>query len=404
VRIGYLDFSYFLSHGSSLARLRERKFGCTVNELQRSSGSAKLGSDSSWWKSDISLGFLEKRPGPKDLAVMSRQMAAMIGAGLPILKTIKVLSEQTDNKILASALDAVKIDVEGGESLSGALAVHPQIFPSLMLGLVRAGEAGGFLDQSLENIASTLEKEADLRATVKSALTYPVAVLLMAFLAVIAMLIWVVPVFDQMFKSLGGQLPLPTQILVWLSPVVLWTSPVFVAAATVFLVWWRKNRQRDSLRRFKDTLVAKLPVIGKLTRKIVIARFTRNLASMLNGGVPILQALAIMSLTTQNWAMDQSLISIQNSVKSGSTLSAPMSADKVFPPMVTQMITIGEDSGTLGTMLGKVADFYDSEVKATTEQLTALIEPIMIAFIGVVIGAMIVALYLPIFTIFNEIR
>jgi type IV pilus assembly protein PilC len=172
----------------------------------------------------------------------------------------------------------------------------------------------------------------------------------------------------------------------------------------VFSVWWRKNKQRDSLRRFKDTLVAKLPVIGQLTKKIVIARFTRNLASMLNGGVPILQALAIMSLTTQNWAMDQSLISIQNSVKSGSTLSAPMSADKVFPPMVTQMITIGEDSGTLGTMLGKVADFYDSEVKATTEQLTALIEPIMIAFIGVVIGAMIVALYLPIFTIFNEIR
>jgi type IV pilus assembly protein PilC len=375
-----------------------------VSELQSSSGRAKLGSDSPWWKSDISLGFLEKRPNPKDLAVMSRQMAAMIGAGLPILKTIKVLSEQTENKILASALDSVKIDVEGGESLSGALGKHSQTFPSLMLGLVRAGEAGGFLDQSLENIASTLEKEADLRATVKSALTYPVAVLLMAFLAVIAMLIWVVPVFDQMFRSLGGQLPLPTQILVWLSPVVLWTSPVFVVAATVFSVWWRKNKQRDSLRRFKDTLVAKLPVIGQLTKKIVIARFTRNLASMLNGGVPILQALAIMSVTTQNWAMDQSLISIQNSVKSGSTLSAPMSADKVFPPMVTQMITIGEDSGTLGTMLGKVADFYDSEVKATTEQLTALIEPIMIAFIGIVIGAMIVALYLPIFTIFNEIR
>jgi type IV pilus assembly protein PilC len=375
-----------------------------VSELQSASAKSKLISDAPWWKSDISLGFLEKRPKLKDLAVMSRQMAAMIGAGLPILKSIRVLSEQTENKILSSALEAVKGDVEGGESLSDALAKHPQIFPSLMLGLVRAGETGGFLDESLETISNTLEKEADLRATVKSALTYPVAVLLMAFLAVIAMLIWVVPVFDQMFKNLGGQLPLPTQILVWLSPVVLWTSPVFAIALTAFSAWWRKNRQRDSLRRFKDTLIARLPVIGPLTKKIVIARFTRNLASMLNGGVPIMQALAIMSTTAQNWAMDQSLVSIQNAVKAGSTLSAPMAVDKIFPPMVTQMITIGEDSGTLGAMLGKVADFYDSEVKATTEQLTALIEPLMIAFIGVVIGGMIVALYLPIFTIFNEIR
>lgn len=369
------------------------------------SGSAKTQEEPlPWWQGEISLSLIKKRPKLKDMAVMSRQMSAMIGAGLPILKSLKVLAEQTENKILADTLTEVKTDVEGGYSLSVALTKHSDVFPSLMLGLVRAGETGGFLDQSLETIANTLEKEAELRGKIKSALTYPVAVLMMAILAVIAMLIWVVPVFDQMFKNLGGQLPLPTQILVWLSPVVLWSSPLMVVGIIVFSGWWRKNRQRDGVRRVKDTVIAKLPVIGNLNRKIVIARFSRNLASMLNGGVPIMQALAIMGETSQNWHMDQALTAIQKAVRSGTTLSAPMAHENIFPPMVTQMVNIGEDSGTLGAMLGKVADFYDSEVKATTDQLTALIEPLMIGFIGIVIGGMIVSLYLPIFTIFDQIK
>ena len=353
---------------------------------------------------EIKIPGFEKHPTLKELAVMSRQMATMIGAGLPILRTLKILSEQSENEILKKTLAGARADIEGGQSLSMAFSKHPDIFPPIMLGLIKTGETGGFLDQSLDSVASTLENDAELRATVKSAMTYPVAVLIMAVLAVIAMLIWVVPIFDKMFKDLGGQLPLPTQILVWLSPVALWGAPFFVVGFFFFSIWWRKNKNRDSIRKVVDTVKLKTPVFGPLLSKIAIARFSRNLSSMVNAGVPILQAFAIIGETAGSWPMEQALARVQNSIRYGSTLALPMSTEKVFPPMVTQMIAVGEDSGTLGVMLAKIADFYDSEVKATTEQLTSLIEPLMVAVIGVVIGGMIIALYLPIFTVFEQIK
>ncbi|MFC0680715.1 type II secretion system F family protein [Lysobacter korlensis] len=353
---------------------------------------------------EINLKFLEKRVGLKDLAVMSRQMATMIASGLALLRTLRILAEQTENKKLAATLDAVRADVEAGRSLSDALAKHPDDFPPLMISLVRGGETGGFLEQALESVAENYEKEVKLRATIKSALTYPVAVLGMAVLAVIGMLIFIVPVFQGMFEGLGGELPLPTQFLVWLSGLMIWLGPLLLVAAVAFSFWWRANRNSPDVRKVWEPALLKLPVFGSLFRKVAIARFSRNFSTMLASGVPILQALSVVGDTSGNWVVEQALMKVQESVRKGNSVAAPLAQEPVFPPMVTQMVAVGEDSGTLEQMLAKVADFYDDEVLSTTEQLTALIEPIMIAFIGVVIGGMIVALYMPVFSIFQQVQ
>jgi type IV pilus assembly protein PilC len=353
---------------------------------------------------EISLKFLEKRVGMKDLAVMTRQMATMIASGLALLRTLRILSEQTENKKLAATLDAVRAEVEAGRSLSDALSKHPDDFPPLMISLVRGGETGGFLEQALESVAENYEKEVKLRATIKSALTYPVAVLGMAVLAVIGMLVFIVPVFQEMFAGLGGELPLPTQFLVWLSGLMVWLGPLLLAGAIGFSFWWRANRHTPEVRKIWEPAILKLPVFGSLFRKVAIARFSRNFSTMLSSGVPILQALSVVGDTSGNWVVEQALLKVQESVRKGNSVAAPLAQEPVFPPMVTQMVAVGEDSGTLEQMLAKIADFYDDEVLSTTEQLTALIEPIMIAFIGVVIGGMIVALYMPVFSIFQQVQ
>ena len=345
-----------------------------------------------------------KAPGIKDLAVLCRQMATMVSAGLTVLKTIRILAVQTENHKLAVIMEKVAVDVESGYSLSVALAKYPDVMPPLMIGLVAAGESGGFLDQALENIADTLERDNELRATVKSALTYPIAVLIMAILAVIAMLIWVVPVFKTMFDRLHGQLPLPTQILVWLSPIAAWGTPFLIVGFIFGMRWWRRNQSNPKLRKAVDPLKLKIPVIGPLLRKLLMARFTRNLASLVESGVPMLQAFNLVGETADNWLMTDALGRIQAQVRLGSSVSAPMLSEAIFPPMVTRMIAVGEESGSLSTMLDKIADFYDAEVKATTEQLTALIEPLMVAVVGLIVGGMVISLYLPMFTIYNSIH
>lgn len=344
-----------------------------------------------------------KRIKPKDLAIMSRQMATMISAGLPVLRTLRILAQQTDNKKLSNILNQVSSDVEAGVSLAAALSKHPEDIPPIMIGLVAAGEQGGFLDQSLENVAGTLEREAELRATVKSAMTYPIAVLLLAVVAVIAMLIFVVPVFEKMFADLGGELPLPTRILVFLSPIATWGSPVLAAGGFLIFRWWSKNKNLPLIRKTVDPIKLRLPVVGPISTKLSIARFTRNLSSLVNAGVPMLQAFALVADTASSYPYQQALLRIQESVRLGTTVAVPMSAEPLFPPMVTRMIAVGEESGAMGTMLGKIADFYDAEVKADTDQLTSLIEPLMVALVGVVVGAMVISLYLPIFTIFTQI-
>ncbi|MET3767533.1 type IV pilus assembly protein PilC [Marisediminicola sp. UYEF4] len=354
---------------------------------------------------EISLGGLfEKRVGLKDLAVMSRQMATMISAGLSLIRALTILTDQSENLTLKKTLDRVRLDVEAGASLSEAFAKHEVIFPPLMINLVRAGETGGFLEGSLESIADNYEKEVKLRGTIKSAMTYPVVVLIMALLGVVGMLIFIVPVFETMFDGLGGTLPLPTLVLVWLSGILQWLGPVLVVVLVAFSFWWARNKNTERVRKVVDPIKLKLPVFGALMTKIAIARFTRNFSTMMKSGVPILQALSIVGSTSGNYVIEKALIAVQESVRQGKTVSGPLSEESIFPSMVTQMISVGEDSGALETMLGKIADFYDQEVESTTEQLTALIEPLMIAFMGVVLGGMIVALYLPIFSIFTLIE
>ena len=349
-------------------------------------------------------GFGNRNVGLKDLAIMSRQMATMIASGLSLLKTLNILADQTENKKLAATLAEVRTDIEVGGSLSESLAKHPLVFPRLMIYLVRAGEAGGFLDGALESIADSLESDAKLRATIRSALTYPIAVLIMAFAAVIIMLVFIVPVFQQMFTTLGGELPLPTQILVTLSQNMIWIIPVMLIVIVGFSVWWRQNKHTDRVRRVVDPWKLKAPVFGQLFTKVAIARFTRNFAAMIGAGVPILQSLAIVGETSGNWVIEDALKKVQESVRTGNSISGPLALEPIFPPMVVQMMAVGEDSGSMETMLTKVADFYDAEVQSTADALTSLIEPLMIAVIGTIIGAMIIALYMPIFTIFNQIK
>jgi type IV pilus assembly protein PilC len=353
---------------------------------------------------DLNIPGFSKGVGLKDLAIMSRQLATMISSGLSLLRALSILSEQTESKPLAKILVQVTHDIESGTSFSDALYKHSVEFPPIMINLVRAGESGGFLDDSLETIAANFESEAKLRGTIKSALTYPVIVLIMALVAVVAMLLFIVPVFAKLFSSLGGTLPAPTQFLVILSGIMVYAAPIGIVVGIVFSVWWRQNKNTERVRKVVDPMKLRLPVFGNLFKKIAVARFTRNFSAMMGAGVPILQALNIVGETSGNYVMEVALKKVSDSVRQGKSIAAPLSSESVFPTMVTQMIAVGEDSGSLETMLSKIADFYDAEVQSTTEQLTALIEPLMIAFLGVVVGGMIVALYLPIFNIFTLIK
>jgi type IV pilus assembly protein PilC len=352
---------------------------------------------------ELSFNAFEKGVGLKDLAIMSRQFATMVASGLSLLRALTILADQTENKALARTLNVVRTQVEAGSSFSEALARQPRIFPPLMIHLVRAGETGGFLDSSLESIADTFEADVKLRSTIKSAMTYPVVVLAMALISVVGMLIFIVPVFEKMFSDLGGELPIPTQILVVLSKAMVWIAPILLVGGIAFAIWWKRNKHTDKVRSVVDPFRLKLPIFGDLFRKVAIARFTRNFATMTGAGVPVLQSLAIVGDTSGNWVIQSALNKVQDSVRAGKTIAEPLAAEPVFPAMVTQMIAVGEDSGSMEQMLNKIADFYDAEVQSTTEQLTSLIEPLMIAVIGILIGGMIVALYLPVFTIFNEI-
>jgi type IV pilus assembly protein PilC len=353
---------------------------------------------------EISFAGMQRRVQLADIAVLSRQMATMIASGLTLLRTLTIVSEQTENKKLAAVLGQVRSDVESGTSLSDAFARHPDEFPPLLLNLIRAGETGGFLERSLESIAKNYEAEVKLRATIKSALTYPVVVLVIALLAIVGMIVFIVPIFEQMFSDLGGELPVVTRLLVALSATSTWSVPLALAVVIAAAIWWSRNRNSESVRRVVEPALLKLPVFGPLLQKVAIARFTRNFATMIGAGVPILQSLGIVGATSGNWVVENAVSKVQESVRNGRSIAAPLAEEPIFPAMVTQMISVGEDSGALEQMLTKVSDFYDQQVDATSAQLTALIEPLMIAVIGVLIGGMLVALYLPVFSIFDQIR
>lgn len=383
------------SEGAVVQRLR----GMGVSPIAITEAKAGTG-----LQTEIKIPGFEKGVGLKDLAIMSRQASTMLTSGLSLLRALTILSDQTENKKLKDILGKVRDDVERGVSFSDAVAKYPVDFPPIMINMIRAGETGGFLDQAMDSIATNFEKEHKLRSTIKSAMTYPVVVLVMSMLAVAIMLIFIVPIFQDMFSSLGGKLPLPTMMLVYLSHAMRYIAIPLAVVVVVSWLWWRANKNTERVRAFVDPITLRLPVFGALQKKIVIARFARNFANMIGAGVPILQALHIVGEVSNNFVVKRALDNVAESVRKGDSIAAPLANETVFPAMVTQMVAVGEDAGSLEVMLEKIAVFYDAEVETTTDALTSLIEPLLIAFLGVVVGGMIVALYMPIFQITSVVQ
>lgn len=355
-------------------------------------------------QTEIKIPGLSDRIKLKDVAVLSRQLATMIASGLSLLRALSILADQTENPALSRIIQEVRNDVESGVALSAGLSKHPQAFPPLMINMVKAGEVGGFLDSVLESIAENFESEVRLRGKVKSAMTYPVVVFIIAILAVIGMLLFIVPVFEEMFTNLGGELPFLTQILVAMSDGLKIGIIPFLVVLVVGTALWNKNKNRKEFRQKVEPVYLKIPVFGMLIRKIALARFARNLGAMLRSGVPILQSLDIVGEASGNIVIENAARDVRESVRTGNSLAKPLAEHAVFPPMVVQMMAVGEDTGALDTMLDKIADFYDQEVEATTEALTSLIEPLMIAVLGGIIGFMVIGLYMPIFSVFELVQ
>jgi type IV pilus assembly protein PilC len=344
------------------------------------------------------------RVKPKDLAVFSRQFATMINSGLSLLRALTILAEQTANKRLAKVIGEVRAEVEKGTALSVALAQHPKVFNRLFVSMIRSGEVGGFLDQVLLRVAETLEREVALRSKIKSAMTYPVVVMAMVLMIVAAMLVFVVPMFKTLYSSLGGQLPLPTRILVGVSDVAKRGFPFVILGIVLATFGFKRWVSTTSGRYRMDAFKLKAPVFGPLFHKTALSRFSRTLATLLRSGVPILQSLEIVSETVNNGVMSKAVRDVQDAVREGESLAEPLGKHPVFPAMVVQMLAVGEETGALDTMLSKVADFYDQEVEAAVEALTSLIEPILIAVMGGAVGSMVIALYMPMFNIINLIK
>jgi type IV pilus assembly protein PilC len=342
----------------------------------------------------------------KDLAIFSRQFATMINSGLSLIRALSILREQTENKKLGETIEAIRLEVEAGSSLSAAMAQHDKIFPKLYVAMVRAGEAAGMLDEVLLRVAAMLEADVKLRSKIKSAMTYPVIVFVMAILLSTAMLVFIVPVFAGMFEDLGGQLPWLTRILVGASNFVASWIGVMTYIGVPALLWFAYKRIRASEKgRFAlDVMKLRLPVFGPLFHKIALTRFARNLSTLLGAGVPILQALEITAETVNNGPIAVAVKDVQDSVREGESINGPLSEHEVFPPMVVQMIAVGEETGNIDGMLAKISDFYDMEIESTTESLTALMEPLMIGVIGGIVGGMVIALYMPMFKIFELIE
>ncbi|HEY7876515.1 MAG TPA: type II secretion system F family protein [Actinomycetota bacterium] len=351
------------------------------------------------------LHILPQRVKLKDLAIFSRQFATMINSGLSLLRTLNILAEQTENQLLAKTISSLREDVERGSSLSSAMTKHPKAFTPLFVSMVKAGETGGQLDTVLNRVADTFEADYKLRQKVKSAMTYPVVVAGIAFLLVTVMLLFVVPTFAKMFIDLGGTLPLPTKILMAISDQAKLLVPLSIVSFVVGIITYKKVRAKNADMRLRfDKIKLKIPIFGELFQKVAVSRFSRTLGLLLRAGVPVLQALDIVAESTGNEVLARAAKDVKESVRSGESMSAPLAKHEVFPPMVVQMIAVGEDTGALDAMLDKVSDFYDQEVESTTESLTSLIEPIMIAILGGIVGAMVIALYMPMFKIFDLIK
>jgi type IV pilus assembly protein PilC len=351
------------------------------------------------------ISFLtRKKVKLKDLSVFSRQFATMINSGLPLLRALAILEQQTEAKELAKVIGQMRLDVEQGTALSTAMAKHPHAFGNLYVSMCRAGEVGGVLDSVLLRLADTLEREVELRRKIKSAMSYPIVVMVIVVLILSAMLLFVVPTFKNLFSSLGGTLPLPTRILLAVSDTFKSKFLIVLLVVGGLIFAFRRWKKTDRGRYAVDRLKLKLPIFGQLFRKTALSRFARTLGALSRSGVPLLQSLDIVAETVENRVMANAVRDVQASVKEGESLAEPLSRHEIFPPMVVQMLAVGEETGALDTMLEKVSDFYDDEISATVDALTALIEPLLIVMVGGTVGLIVISLYLPMFRLIDLIQ
>jgi type IV pilus assembly protein PilC len=348
-------------------------------------------------KKPMEINFGKPKITEKDIVVFTRQFATMIDAGLPLVQCLGILSTQTENKAFGKKIGEIKVSVEGGDTFSDALRKHPDVFDNLFTNMIEAGEVGGILDTILNRLANYIEKSLSLKKKIKSALMYPLVILVIAFVIVAGLLIFVIPVFVSMFEDAGSEVPALTRFVMHLSD--LFQHYTHYLLGIGFLVVWllKKYYKTPKGRLNMDAFFLKLPVAGVLIQKVSVAKFTRTLGTLLSSGVPIIEALDITARTAGNQVVENSIMAIINSIKEGQTMSAPLSREKVFPAMVVSMIDIGEASGALDTMLSKIADFYDEEVDTAVDALTSLLEPMLMVFLGITIGTIVVAMYLPIF-------
>jgi type IV pilus assembly protein PilC len=353
---------------------------------------------------EIELEFL-KSVKPSELAVFSRQLATMISSGMSILRSLYVLEEQTESKFMKETIVAVRKDVEAGLSLSDAMARHPKVFSPLFVAMTQAGEAGGVLEGALLRVADQLEKDASLRRQIKSAMVYPTLVIIFAVGVMMALVAFLVPVFENVFKQFGGELPAITKVSVLMSHAVTgywWLLFGGTAAlAFAFLKWKKSSWGRPQWDRFRLRVPMK---IGAIVQQVAVARWSRTLASLTSAGVPLLHALEITGRTGGNVVVEEAMESVIASVKRGGTIAAPLAEEPIFPTMVTHMVGVGEETGALDTMLDKIAEFYEDQVEASVKALTSIMEPIMIIVIGGIVGFIVISMYLPLFTVYNNIR
>ncbi len=382
--------------GDSLDAVRGKlsSMGYMVLELSEQGGLASL--------SKIKFGTGVK---PKDIQIFARQFATMINAGLSLTKCLGILASQTDSAGLRDIIQQVGRDVEAGQSLSDSLGKHPKVFPPIFVNMVRAGETGGVLDEVLVRVADHFEREASLKAKIKSAMTYPASMGGLVLIILVAMLVFVVPTFEKMFESMGGELPAITQFLVDASDFVaglggLVSLVVAVGGYVGFKFWVGTSAGR----LVWDTVKLRAPVFGILSRKIALAKFTRTFGTLVAAGVPILSALDIVADTAGNEVVANAVKKTRSAIKEGETIAKPLSESSVFPSMLVQMIAVGEETGALDAMLNKIADFYDEEVSTAVEGLTSMIEPLMMASLGLIVGGMVIALYMPMFSIVSLVQ
>ncbi|MDH3883997.1 MAG: type II secretion system F family protein [Desulfobacterales bacterium] len=343
------------------------------------------------------VSWLQPKVKEKDIILFARQFSTMIDAGLPIIQCLEILFTQQGNKTFKRMIKEIKEQVEGGATLAEALKRFPKHFDSLFVNMIAAGEAGGILDAILRRLAAYMEKAAKLKAQVKGAMTYPIVTLIIAIVVLGIILVFVIPVFEEMFADFGGELPLPTQLVVAASDIVKSKIIYIIIGTIIFGFAFRKFYATEKGQDMADDLVLKIPVFGELLRKVAVAKFTRTMGTMLASGVAILEALDIVAKTAGNRTVERAIYDVRSGIAEGRTMADPLAESGVFPAMVCQMISVGESTGALDAMLEKIADFYDEEVDQAVDNLTSLIEPFMLVFLGVTIGGLVVAMYLPIF-------